>query len=184
MEWTLKLEHRDSEGTLHSSTLATIDPPELIDESGPGMSHDTGKHPLWLIQMEVATAQVRSFIAKARRCSGCGRMRSIKDRRRRRIDTIFGQVRVPAPRFEPCRCGQVGDLSSLTSLFPHRATPELCHLHASLGGDSHIARQRNCCGSFCRILTTSIMLRSAIASSKSDSRSRPKPRPKFPRDRS
>lgn len=36
MEWTLKLEHRDSEGTLHSSTLATIDRPELINEAGLG----------------------------------------------------------------------------------------------------------------------------------------------------
>lgn len=135
MEWTLKLEHRDSEGTLHSSTLATLDRPELRDEAGLGLSHDTGKHLLWLVQMEICTAQVRSFVTKARQCSGCGRTRTIKDRRRRRIDTIFGQVRVPAPRFEPCRCGQVGDLSPLTSLFPHRSTPELRHLQVSLGGE-------------------------------------------------
>jgi hypothetical protein len=135
MEWTLKLEHRDSEGTLHSTTLATIDRPELVDEAGLGLSHDAGKHLLWLVQMEISTAQVRSFITKARQCSGCGRLRSIKDRRRRRIDTIFGQVRVSAPRFGPCRCGQVGDLSPVTSLFPHRSTPELRHLQVSLGGE-------------------------------------------------
>lgn len=85
--------------------------------------------------MEIAAAQVRSLITKARQCSSCGRTRTIKDRRRRRIDTIFGQVRVSAPRFEPCRCGQVGDLSPVTSLFPHRSTPELRHLQASLGGE-------------------------------------------------
>lgn len=65
----------------------------------------------------------------------CGRQRTIKDRRRRRVDTIFGQVRVPAPRFEPCRCGQIGDLSPVTSLFPHRSTPELRHLQVKLGGE-------------------------------------------------
>jgi hypothetical protein len=37
----MKLEHRDSEGTLHSSTLATLDRPELRDEAGLGLSHDT-----------------------------------------------------------------------------------------------------------------------------------------------
>lgn len=135
MEWTLKLEHRDSEGTLHSSTLAKIERPELADEADLGLSHDTGKHLLWRVQMEIASAQVRSFVTKARQCSGCGRTRTIKDRRRRRIDTIFGQVRVPAPRFESCRCGQLGDLSPVTSLFPQRSTPELRHLQASLGGE-------------------------------------------------
>lgn len=76
MEWTLKLEHRDSEGTLHSSTLAKIERPELADEADLGLSHDTGKHLLWLVQMEIASAQVRSFITKARQCSGCGRTRT------------------------------------------------------------------------------------------------------------
>ncbi|WP_265520075.1 hypothetical protein [Nitratireductor luteus] len=52
----MKLEHTDSDGTLHSSTLATIDRPELSDEADLGMLHDTGKHLLWLIQMEIATA--------------------------------------------------------------------------------------------------------------------------------
>jgi hypothetical protein len=135
MEWTLKLEHRDSDGTLHSSPLTTIGLPELSDAAGLGVSHDMGKHLLWLIQMEIATAQVRTFSMKARQCSGCGRMRTVKDRRRRRCDTIFGQVRVPAPRFEPCRCGQAGDLSPVASLFPHRSTPELRHLQASLGSE-------------------------------------------------
>jgi hypothetical protein len=135
MEWTLRLEHRDAEGRLHSSTVTTIDRPELTNAGDLGLSHDTGKHLLWTVQMEVASAQVRSFIAKARQCTGCGQQLTTKDRWRRRIDTIFGQVRVSAPRFEPCRCGQVGDLSPVTSLFPHRSTPELRHLQAKLGSE-------------------------------------------------
>jgi len=175
MEWTLKLEHRDSEGTLHSSTLATIDRPELIDEAGLGLTHDTGKHLLWLVQMEIATNQVRSFVARARPCGCCGRLRSIKDRRRRRIDTIYGQVRVPAPRFEPCPCGQVGDLAPVTSLFPHCSTPELRHLQVSLGGEFSYRQAAKLLRQFCRILIASIMPRSVIAFSKSGSKSRRRP---------
>ena len=69
MEWTLKLEYRDAEGRLHSSTVTTIDRPELTNAGDLGLSHDTGKHLLWTVQMEVAAAQVRSFIAKARQCT-------------------------------------------------------------------------------------------------------------------
>lgn len=133
MEWTLKLEHRDAEGRLHTSAVSRIDVSELNKAGDLGLSHESGKRILWAVQSEVASLQVQAFMAIARNCVGCGQRRTTKDRRRRRIDTIFGQVRISAHRFEACRCGQAGDLSPVTTMFPHRSTPELRHLQAKLG---------------------------------------------------
>jgi len=52
---------------------------------------------------EVAHDQIQSFISKTRPCSG---LRAIKDHRRRKIDTIYGPLRIHARRYEECSCGQ------------------------------------------------------------------------------
>jgi len=124
MEWTLKLERKNADGVLVSTAVAKIDRPELQSEADLGLTLDLGKHLLRQIQAMVVADQVREFIAKVRQCS-CGRSRSTKDHRCRRIDTVFGRVRVHAPRLEVCACGSADTASPVASLFPYRATPEL-----------------------------------------------------------
>lgn len=74
-----------------------------------------------------------TLIAKARPSPCCRRLRSVKEHRRRQIDTMFGHLRVHAPRFEACACGRSAASSPVASLFPHRTTPELRHLQVKLG---------------------------------------------------
>ena len=49
--------------------------------------------------------------------------------------TLFGDVRVDAPRFAPCRCGVVSrrTISPLAELMPDRCTPEYEHILARMG---------------------------------------------------
>ena len=133
MKWTLKLERIDEAGTLESRVVGHIERPELGSEADVGPTHDDGKYLIHQIQAEVAQDQVQSFISKTRPCSGCYGLRSIKDHRRRKIDTIFGHLRIHAPRYEECGCGRSNAPSPVAGLFPYRLTPELRHLQVEFG---------------------------------------------------
>jgi hypothetical protein len=76
MQWTLKLECRSAEGALHSITVAKIERPELLSQADLGLTLDSGKHVLRQVQAAIVADQVRSFVANARQCPCCGRVRS------------------------------------------------------------------------------------------------------------
>ena len=133
MKWTVKLERVDEAGNLHSTTVGQVERPELRSEADLGLTHDDGKYLIRRLQAEIAHDQVGAFISKARDCSCCGRLRSVKEHRRRRIDTVFGHLRIHAPRFEACICGHSATSSPMAVLFPHRSTPELRLLQVKLG---------------------------------------------------
>ena len=74
----------------------------------------------------------------ARICSDCLSVRPIRDRRTRVLQTLFGTVRVAAPRIKLCACVDKRpfndvSFSPLSNLLPDRCTPELRRLHAELG---------------------------------------------------
>ena len=133
MKWTVKLERVDEAGKLHSTTVGHIERPALTSEADLGLTHDDGKDLILQLQAVIAQDQVRAFISKARPCSCCGRLRSMKEHCRRQIDTVFGHLRIHAPRFESCVCGRSVGSSPMAVLFPHRSTPELRHLQVKLG---------------------------------------------------
>ena len=118
MKWTVKLERIDETGNLHTTTVGYLERPELTCEADLGLTHDDGKYLIRRIQAGVAQDQVRALNSKVRPCLACGRLRSIKEHRRRRIDTVFGHLRIHAPRFEPCVCGRPAASSS----FNHATT--------------------------------------------------------------
>src|SRR5277367_2493864 len=105
MNWVVKLERIDEAGNLQSAIVGYVERPDL-SEADLGLTHDDGKHLIRRLQAEIAWDQVRALIAKARPCPCCHRLRSIKDHRRLRIDTVFGHLRLHAPRFEACVCGR------------------------------------------------------------------------------
>ncbi len=96
MKWTMKLERIDEAGNLHSTTVGYVERPELTSEADLGLTHDDGKYLIRQVQAEIAQDQVRALISKVRPCLCCGRLRSIKEHRRRRIDTVFGHLRIHA----------------------------------------------------------------------------------------
>jgi hypothetical protein len=99
MKWTLKLEHIDEQGSLRSTVGGPHRPSRADLRGGPrSHAHDDGQ------------------------------LRAIKDHRRRRIDTVFGHLRIHSPRYEACACGGANVSSPVAGLFPHRSTPELRHL--------------------------------------------------------
>jgi hypothetical protein len=59
----------------------------------------------------------------------------MKDRRTRRLTTLFGTILVDAPRFAPCRCGIASRrmISPVTELMPDRGTPEYERVLAKMG---------------------------------------------------
>ena len=118
---------------MHSTTVVHVERPELTSEVDLALTDDDGKYLIRQVQAEIAQDQVRVLVSKARPCPCCGRLRSIKEHRRRRIDTVFGHLRIHARRFEACVCGRSVASSPVAVLFPYRSTPELRHLQVKLG---------------------------------------------------
>jgi hypothetical protein len=116
MKWTLMLERIDEAGDFHSTTVAYVERTELTSEADLGLTHDDGKYLIRRVQAEIAQDQVRALISQVRPCPCCGHLRSLKEHRRRRIDTVFGHLRIPAPRFEACGCGGPAPSSPLCPL--------------------------------------------------------------------
>ena len=70
------------------------------------------------------------YAACRRVCPGCGLLQRLKDRRTRRLQTLFGTVEVEAPRFRVCRCRLSAPMAEVVflpvrALLTARCTPEL-----------------------------------------------------------
>jgi hypothetical protein len=78
-----------------------------VDEYSPGtvgLTLAEGKLVLAGLQHHLVQAQTEDHCCRRGRCQRCGALRPIKDKRSRRLFSLFGTVNVSAPRFEPCRC--------------------------------------------------------------------------------
>ncbi len=71
--------------------------------------------------------QVAEHAAHHRVCSTCGVLRPLKNRRLRRLQTLFGTVEVEAPRFKACRCRQPAPMAEAA------VSPVCALLQAALG---------------------------------------------------
>jgi len=81
---------------------------------------------------------VAAYAAHHRVCAACGMLRPLKERRTRRLQTLFGTVEVEAPRFKVCRCRLTMPVAGMTvspvcALLTARCTPELERVQAELG---------------------------------------------------
>lgn len=99
---------------------------------------DEAKTLLAELQRRMVESQITEKIACIRVCTHCLRSRPIRDRRTRTLQTLFGSVRVDAPRIRLCACIDKApfeevSFSPLTDLLPDRCTPELRRLQAELG---------------------------------------------------
>ena len=133
MNWTVKLERIDEAGNLHSMIIGYVERPDLMSEADLGLTHDDGKYLIQRLRRELPKIRLTASSRKLGPVLACDRLRSIKEHRRRRIDTVFGHLRIRAPRFEACVCGRSGASSPVTALLPDRSTPELRYLQVKLG---------------------------------------------------
>ena len=91
------------------------------------------------LQASMLCGQVAEYAVHHRACAACGMLQPLKDRRTRRLQTLFGTVEVEAPRFKVCRCrpsapmAEAATVSPVCALLTARCTPELERVQAELG---------------------------------------------------
>lgn len=139
MEWSIKLEARTGWCEVRTVQVGEIDRPSAsLTDDRIGLSLDEAKRLLCEVQKHIVQSQVDEQVTRARICSDCLRTRRIRDRRTRTLQTLFGTVKVSAPRLKLCACVDkkcFDDLSfsPLSKLLPDRCTPELRRIQADLG---------------------------------------------------
>src|SRR3954463_14469832 len=101
-------------------------PPGRLSAATWGLTLAQAKLLLAELQRHLVQAQTEEYCRSRRRCPRCGAQRPLKDRRPRRLRSLFGVVAVRAPRFAPCRCsvGHRQTLSPVGEIMPDRCTPE------------------------------------------------------------
>jgi len=140
MQWTVRLEVRTSAGELKATELVTFSRPAVIGTLAEvGLLLDETKTFLARLQASMLCGQVAEYAALRRACVECGMLQPLKDRRTRRLQTLFGTVEVEAPRFKVCRCRPSATqelartVSPVCALLTARCTPELERVQAELG---------------------------------------------------
>jgi hypothetical protein len=90
------------------------------------------------LQVTMVQSQLAEYAACHRICPQCRVPQPLKDRRTRRLQSLFGTVDVEAPRFRVCRCRPLAPMEAAVSspvcrLLTARCTPELERVQAELG---------------------------------------------------
>jgi len=139
MQWTVRLEMTTSAGEVKTTELATFSRPGVVSTLAEvGLVLAETKTLLAKLQASMLCGQVAAYAAYHRICAACGVLQPLKDRRTRRLQTLFGTVEVEAPRFKLCRCLQPAPMAGVTvspvcALLTARCTPELERVQAELG---------------------------------------------------
>ncbi len=139
MQWTVRLEVRTSGGEVKTTELVTFSRPAVVSTLAEvGVVLSETKALLAKLQASMLCGQVAEYAAHHRACVECGALQPLKDRRTRRLQTLFGTVEVEAPRFKACRCRQPvpvtgATVSPVCALLSARCTPELERVQAELG---------------------------------------------------
>jgi len=140
MQWTVRLEAKTSQGEVKTTELATFSRPGVVSTLAEiGLLLSETKTLLAKLQASMVRGQVAEYAAHHRACVECGALQPLKDRRTRRLQTLFGTVEVEAPRFKVCRCRLMTALagaalfSPVCALLTARCTPELERVQAELG---------------------------------------------------
>jgi hypothetical protein len=100
-----------------------------------GLTLAEGKQILAETQRHLVQAQTEDHCRRRRVCQRCQARRPLKDRRSRRLVSLFGTVAVEAPRFKPCQCAVTcrRTLSPAAEIMPDRCTPEYERVLAKMG---------------------------------------------------
>jgi len=104
----VQLEARTSQGEVTTTELVTFSRPVVVSTLAEiGLMLAETKALLAKLQASMLCGQVAEYAAHHRACVACGALQPLKDRRTRRLQTLFGTVEVEASRFKACRCCQL-----------------------------------------------------------------------------
>ena len=138
MEWRIKLEAKTGWGEVTEEEIASLSRRTIAaTDEDVGMSLAESKAILAALQQAIVTTQIDEYVTCSRVCRSCLSFLSIRDRRSRKLQTLFGTVVVSAPRIRVCACiNELGledkSVSPIAHLLPDRCTPELRRLQAEL----------------------------------------------------
>jgi hypothetical protein len=111
-------------------------PYRQLDPDKVGLSLAEGKDLLHRLQQVVVAARAEEVCTLRRFCTRCHRYLELKDRRIRKVDTVFGTVPFRSARIVCCPCETPLQMeypySPMTEFVPERATAELLSLEARL----------------------------------------------------
>ena len=146
MQWTVRLEARTSAGEVTTTELVTFSRPGVVGTLAEvGLMLAETKALLAKLQASMLCGQVAEYAVHHRACAACGVLQPLKDRRTRRLQTLFGTVEVEAPRFKVCRCRQPAPMAGATvspvcALLTARCKPELERVQALLRSHEGLRR--------------------------------------------
>jgi hypothetical protein len=138
MEWVVKLEAKSGWGEVETIEVGRLERRVVgLTAEGVGLTLAEGKNLLGELARLILQTQMEEFTTCARVCTDCMNLQRLRDRRTRKIQTLFGTVTVDAPRISTCSCRNIWgfvdvSLSPLAELLPDRCTPELRRLQAEL----------------------------------------------------
>ncbi len=119
MQWTVRLETTTSAGEVKTTELVTFGRRAMVSTLAEiGLMLGESKTLLAKLQASMLCGQVAAYAACHRACTACGVLRPLKDRRTRRLQTLFGTVEVEAPRFTVCRCRRAAPLTRAVLFSP------------------------------------------------------------------
>src|ERR1700686_4076429 len=130
MRWNIIVECVGEDGKQSTITLGTIE--RLAGSTTAenlGVNLQESKQIVNRLQDTVVKQQLQEHCEQRRKCLTCGRLRPIKDYRRRRLDTVLGTVRLRVPRYRYCKCRSGTQVwNPISEVFFNRVTPDLRHL--------------------------------------------------------
>jgi hypothetical protein len=137
MEWVLKLEAKGGWGEVETIEVGRLERRVSgLTAEELGLTLAESKRLLGELARLVLQTQMEEYATCARVCGSCLGLRRLRDRRTRKIQTLFGTITVNAPRISCCSCSSQGFVdvswSPLRDLLPDRCTPELRRLQAEL----------------------------------------------------
>jgi hypothetical protein len=120
MEWVVKLEAKSGWGEVETIEVGRLQR-RVVGLTGEevGLTLAEGKNLLGELARLILQTQMEEFTTCARVCRDCLKLRRMRDRRTRKIQTLFGTVTVDAPRISVCSCRNVWGFADL-SLSPLR----------------------------------------------------------------
>lgn len=137
MKITIRVEVTTDYGKIATFEVFKIGRPyRELEPAKVGLSLAEGKDVMHELQKLMVAMQAEEVCMLRRFCTRCHSFLDLKDRRIRKVDTVFGTVPFRSARIICCPCGTPLPLefpySPMTEYVPERATSELLALEAKL----------------------------------------------------
>ncbi len=122
------------DGTEDRHDILTVTKDQLVMETL-GLTVAEGKALLAGVQAVVVDEQATGYLKQQRACETCGKLHRSKGPRQSMVNTVFGPVAVPNPRWYRCACQTTGPLTfrPTAQWLTDRTSPELLYLESKWG---------------------------------------------------